>query len=159
MKKLMIIATMMFVMSATAAYASSTHWKNFSGKTEMGEPISSAFVDDVDEDANARVAVSVVRSEPVIFVYLYDILPSFGSNSVKFRVDKNEPVTLSAERFNADENTVGLGCVLTTDLVNQLMHGNLLKVKVDSMKEGYVVIDFVLKGSMDAIGEVLSNNI
>lgn len=155
---IIIIAILVIVMAgATMAHAwSDQQWTVKHTESEMGEGVTLAAVRDHDPEARAIMSVSKPSDTVLLVVQMYGHKPSFTEDTLEFKVDDNEIITRPARQLN---NPDALATVPNTRLLNQLMAGGNVKVRFDTLGSGLVVVDFKLDGSMNAIGQVIGEEL
>jgi len=153
-----ILFTIMLVLMATAVLASSSRWTVERMTTDMGETIIGAMVASKGNTNTVFALGNMINGGEYFALYSYDINLNFGSNSLDFRVDDNEMIQLPAE-YESGDGFDYMVLDLNQRLLNQIMRGSVLKIRFDTLSKGYVVREYTLNNSANAISEALISGI
>ena len=153
-----ILFTIMLVLMATTAIASSSRWTVKETTTEMGEKIITAMVASKSSTNTVFALGNKIGGGAFFALYSFDIDLNFGSNSLDFRIDDNEMIQLPAAYESGDDYDY-MYLNLNQKLLNQIMRGDVLKIRFDTLSKGYIVHEYTLNNSANAISKALNSGI
>jgi len=158
MRKTTII-TLALVLFATVAFGyNPDHWTYHEKTTEMGETLQFAMVEAQGPDARTDFGLVIgPQSKHGFVLHVYDYSLAYGQSSVDIRVDDRKLLSLPAQRRSGKSEYLAI--IPSQEALTQLMNGQTMKLRFESLSEGYIVHTYTLDNSAETITQVIGQNL